>query len=128
MVRRKMNKDPVERPEKSQEAHTTESVSASYEPESASTLPHAACATMARAGTFERGERCARARKNNPSRAIAYGTLEFASTLECNEPNEDTIRATAVMDTAIGPRKRFNTSVATEELVGTLAISSGDIA
>ena len=33
--------------------------------------------------------------------------------------------ATAVSDTAAGPRKRFSTSVATEELVGMLAISSG---
>src|ERR1700761_1206352 len=106
----------------------TESVSASYEPDSARTLPHAACATIALAGTFDRGERCAKARKNSPSRAIAYGTREFASTLACNEPNEDTIKATAVMDTAIGPRKRFSTSVATDELGGTLAISSGVMA
>src|SRR5579872_4112113 len=103
----------------------TESVSASYEPDSASTLPQAACATIALAGTLERGERCARERKNKPSRAIAYGTREFASTLACSEPNEDTISATAVIDTAIGPRKRFSTSVATDELVGTLATSNG---
>jgi hypothetical protein len=33
--------------------------------------------------------------------------------------------ATAVRETAAGPRNRFSTSVATEELVGMLAISSG---
>jgi hypothetical protein len=59
---------------------------------------------------------------------MAYGTREFARALECNDPKDETISATAVIDTATGPKKRFNTSVATEELVGTLAISSGDIA
>src|SRR5271167_1859340 len=103
----------------------TESVRLSYEPESASTLPHAACATMALAGTLVRGESRARARKNNPSRAMANGTREFASALACSEPNDEIIRATAVMETATGPKKRFNTSVATDELKGTLAISTG---
>ena len=56
---------------------------------------------------------------------MANGMRELASTLACNEPNEETISATAVIDTAIGPRKRFSTSVATDELAGTLAISSG---
>jgi len=49
----------------------------------------------------------------------------LASTLECSEPKEEIMSATAVMETAMGPKKRFKTSVATEELVGTLAISSG---
>src|ERR1700688_2146780 len=103
----------------------TESVRLSYEPDSASTLPHAACATIALAGTLLRGERWASARKNNPSRAIANGTRELASALACSEPNDEIMSATAVMETATGPRKRFNTSVATDELLGTLAISRG---
>jgi hypothetical protein len=33
--------------------------------------------------------------------------------------------AAAVIDTAIGPKNRFSTSVATDEVVGMLAIWSG---
>ena len=50
---------------------------------------------------------------------------ELDSTLACSDPNEEIISATAVKDTAIGPRKRFSTSVATDELAGMSAISSG---
>ncbi len=50
---------------------------------------------------------------------------ELASTLACSAPNEETISAIAVIDTATGPKNRFNTSVATDELAGKLAISSG---
>ena len=71
-----------------------------------------------------RGDSRARARKNKPSRAMANGTREFASALACSEPNDEIMRATAVMETATGPKKRFNTSVATDELCGTLAIST----
>ena len=95
----------------------------------ASTLPHAACATIARVGTLERGDRCASARKNSPSRAMANGTREFASALECSEPKEEIMSATAVMWTPQSDlENRCRTSVATEELIGTLAISSGLIA
>jgi len=50
---------------------------------------------------------------------------ELESTLACSDPNEEIIMATAVSETATGPRNRLSTSVATEELVGTPAISSG---
>src|SRR6202140_5872989 len=103
----------------------TLSVSVSYEPDRASTLAQAACARIARTGTFERGESLAKVRKNKPSRAIANGMRELASTLACSAPNEETMSATAVIETANGPRNRVNTSVATDELAGTLAISSG---
>src|SRR3984885_15734209 len=103
----------------------TLSVSVSYEPETASTLAHAACARIARAGTFERGDRRARLRKNRPSRAIANGMRELASTLAWSAPNEEIISATAVIETASGPRTRFSTSGATDELAGTLATSRG---
>ena len=53
---------------------------------------------------------------------------ELESTLACSDPNEEIIMATAVNDTAAGPRKRFRTSVATDELVGTSAISRGESA
>src|ERR1700722_7087373 len=103
----------------------TLSVSVSYEPDRASTLAQADCAKIARTGTFERGDRRARLRKNRPSRAIANGMRELASTLACSAPNEETISATAVIETASGPRKRFSTSVATDELAGTSATSRG---
>ena len=66
---------------------------------------------------------CASPLKNRPSRAMANGMREFDSTLACSDPNEEIIMATAVNATAVGPRKRLSTSVATEELCGTLAIS-----
>ena len=56
---------------------------------------------------------------------MANGMREFESTLACSDPNEEIIMATAVRETAGGPRKRFSTSVATEEICGMLAISSG---
>src|SRR5580700_6109024 len=104
----------------------TESVNVSYVPESARRLPHAACTSSALTGTFERGDSLARPLKNRPSRANANGMRELESTLACNDPKEEIIIATAVNETARGPRKRLRTSVATEELVGMLAMSSGD--
>ena len=83
---------------------------------------------MARTGTLERGDSLASPRKNSPSRAIANGMRELASTLACSDPKDDTIIATAVRDTATGPRNFFSTSVATEELAGMLATSRGDMA
>ena len=77
---------------------------------------------MARTGTLERGESRTKPRKNSPSRAMANGMRELASTLACSAPNEEIMSATAVIETAIGPRNRFSTSVATDELKGTLAI------
>jgi len=37
---------------------------------------------------------------------MAYGMREFESTLECSDPNEETIMATAMNATAVGPRNR----------------------
>jgi hypothetical protein len=56
---------------------------------------------------------------------MANGIREFESTLAWRDPNEEIIMATAVSETAAGPRNRFSVSVATEELAGMLAISSG---
>ena len=56
---------------------------------------------------------------------MAKGMREFESTLACKDPNEEIIMAMAVRETAAGPRNLFKTSVATDELVGMLAICSG---
>ena len=56
---------------------------------------------------------------------MANGTRALDSTLACRLLKLDSMSARAVNDTAIGPMNRRSTSVATEELVETLAICSG---
>ena len=95
-------------------------------PESVSTLAQHACANTARTGTRVRGDSVPRLRKNRPSRAIAKGTREFASTLACNELSEDTMSAAAMNVTATGPAKVLMASAATEDVGETEAICVGD--
>jgi len=99
----------------------TESVSASYDPDSARTLAQAAWATMARRARWS-ARQFGESPKEQSVAAIANGMRELASTLACSDPKDDTIIAPR-SGYATGPRNFFSTSVATEELAGMLATS-----
>ena len=73
-----------------------------------------------------RGDTFDKLRRNNPSRAIAYGTRAPVRIEVCSVPKVDDSRAAAMKLIASGPRNCFATSVATDDLVEMLAISVGD--
>ncbi len=72
-----------------------------------------------------RGDSSASHFRNNPSDAIAYGTLAASSVITCSALKIDTTSAADTIFTAEGPRNVAATSVATADEIGRLAIASG---
>ena len=101
-------------------------MSVSNDPVSTSTIVHAACANSARTGTAVRGDTRARAGKNTPSFAMAYGTRAPTSDALTSALKIDPAMAPAITVSAAGPATAAMAAVATDDDSPTLAICTGE--